>query len=103
MTKEHILQFAVSIDEDRIIQMVEDRAVKAGVADITKAVEERTKARGYYAKAWVDEVIDKKVSELIEKRKEAIIEKAVNKLAERLGRTKMVKEKVAESLDTTIS
>lgn len=102
MTKEHILQFAVSIDEDRIVQMVEDRAVKAGVDNITKLVEQRNKARGYYDQSYIDKVINDRVSDLIKENKEIIIEKAANKLADRLVRTRVVKEKVAEVLDTTI-
>ena len=99
---EHILQFAVNIDDDHIIKMVEERSVKAGVDQIMKQVKERTEAKGYYSKAWVDEVIDKKVSELIEQNKEAILEKASERLAEKLARTKLVKQKLAEVVDSTI-
>lgn len=102
MTKEHILQFAVSIDEDRIVKMVEDRAVQAAVNDIHKVVKEKNESRGYYKQSYVDKVIEDKVKNLIKENQEVIIEKAATKLAEKLVRTKVVKEKVAEVLDTTI-
>lgn len=91
---EHILQFAVSIDENRIVKAAEEQA--------TKKVVEQIKARAdlFAKETWGDSALKKifreEVARVVEENKDYIIAEAVNTLGKSLARTKAVKEKLNE-------
>lgn len=100
---EHIVQFAINIDDDRIRKIIEETAEKQIIEEIKKEVE-RSIFQSYYSgginkghlQMWAT---DKLINSIIEENKEQIIEQAVKSLADKLGRTKMAKEKLADVLD----
>lgn len=89
---EHIITLAIHFDEDRVVKLAEESAVKQMVAKVNAEVEKRTKKSGYYGESDLDEMIAKKVNDCIEEHKAEIIEKASDKLADKLSRSKVGKD-----------
>ena len=90
--KEHIITFAISFDEDRVVKIAEDAAVKQIVNGVDKAIKQKTEGRGYYAESDLDRMIANRVNVFFNTHKEEILEKAADKLAEKLARSKAGKE-----------
>ena len=102
--KEHILQFAVSIDEERIIQLVEKKAVETATQGVMDAVKDKTKSVNRWEPSYIETAIDEHLNKFIEENKETIINQAADRLAERLIRTKAAKamlNKVIENQSDT--
>ena len=112
---EHILNFAVGIEDDKIIDAVMKSAENNIINDIKKSVIDRMFAdrRGYYSssvcemnkrtasyKVKSDAVLSDMSKDIIEKvfaeNKDQIIELAAEKLSDSYKRTKAWKEKTAE-------
>ena len=112
---EHILNFAVGIEDDKIIDAVMKSAENSIINDIKKSVIDRMfdDRRGYYNssvcemnmrtasyKVKSDAVLSDMSKDIIEKifaeNKDQIIELAAEKLADSYKRTKAWKEKTAE-------
>ena len=95
---EHIVQFAISIDDDTIVKRVTENAEKNITNDLKQQVANRMFERSYYQKNADPErdplsnfsknIIDNFFNE----NKEIIIEKAAELLADKLSRTKKAKE-----------
>jgi len=95
---EHIVQFAVSIDDDAIEKKVEARATD----DIIKHLQQKVANKifqAYYYKQNADpdrDPLSDYTKDLIEgflnENRDAIIEKTTNKLADKLMKTKKVKD-----------
>lgn len=96
---EHIVQFAIGIDDNAIVKKVSENAEKEIINDLKQQVANRIfESRSYYNKN-VDPKTDplsyfakELVSSVIEDNKDAIIEKAAKHLADRLANTKKGKE-----------
>lgn len=93
---EHIVQFAIGIDDEAIRQRVIETAEKKIMETITFDVRKRIFQRHYYKmdvitddlQYWVEE----KIEHILEDCKDAIIERAAEKLADKLSKTKKAKE-----------
>lgn len=90
---EHIVQFGITIDDEYIKKSIEQGAENA----ITKEMAEQV--RNVLIMKWCgnDEptiYFDKKLTEVINEHKDEIIELAADRLAERLRRTRAVKNAV---------
>ena len=93
---EHIIQFAIGIDDEAIRQRVIETAEKKIMETITFDVRKQIFQKHYYKQDkltddlqyWVEE----KVEHILEDCKDAIIERAAEKLADKLSRTKKAKE-----------
>lgn len=94
---EHIVQFAIGIDDEAIKQSIMERAEKQIMADLTHDVKstifetnrysgQPTKTPTYY--------LDCRIDKILESCREDIIEMAAERLAERLCRTKKAKERL---------
>jgi hypothetical protein len=99
---EHILQFGINIDDDAIVKAIMTKAEKMVIDDLIsrtrKEIDETIYSSGYYRdrdlRGWVkDEFI-----KFLENNKDDIISRASEKLADKLSRTKQVKEAVSEVL-----
>lgn len=100
---EHILQFGINIDDNAIVEAVTRKAEREIVNGLKNRVEANIEnalyAKSYYRneknlQSWV-------VSEFVnflDKNKDEIIERASEKLADKLCRTKAVKEAVGNVL-----
>lgn len=94
---EHIIQFAIGIDDDHIRKQVEASAESQIIDDIRQMVMDKMLDRSYYAqhaasndplKAWVRQEI---INFMVE-HKEEILNKAASELADHLRRSKKARE-----------
>ncbi len=90
---EHIVQFAIGIDDDGIRRRIEESAEKQVLEDISTTVKdalfERRWGGGYERYSYVvREMAKEKVNEVIEENKEYILEQAYKLLADKLARSK---------------
>lgn len=89
---EHIIQFGITIDDERIKNAVEESAVKEVAKDLKNAI----LTPGYYGRS--DDLGEKTkeiVKEVVEGHKDEIVECAAQIVAESIKRSKKYKEVVA--------
>lgn len=100
---EHIVQFAIGIDDEAIRNRITDAAEKQITESIQKDVE-----KTIFNPGWRSGEIDKKspknwvtdmVKNVIEANKDQIIEAAVAELAKNMVKTKAVKEAIAKVVE----
>ena len=98
---EHILQFAIGIDDDAIVKRIEENAEKA----ITKELREKVGRIMFGCKAWNGEEADAITHwteglfvKYLDDHKAEIIELSAKYLAEKLTKTKAVREAVQDVL-----
>lgn len=96
---DHLVQFTISIDDAHIAQMVEKEAAKAMKDEVLKVCKSQI---GGEANRWSDNepgpALKKAIDNFMNDNREEIINKAADKLAERLSRTKIVKEAAAKRI-----
>lgn len=101
---EHILQFGINIDDDAIVKAITAKAEKMVIDEIKERtrnnIDEAIYNRGYYnrgneLKSWVKE----EFINFLEGHKDEIINIASEKLADKLSRTKQVKDVVKNVLE----
>ena len=97
--KEHILQFAIGIDEDYIIQLVEKKAVETATMGVMDAVKAKTQVTNRWEQSYLESMIDEQVNKVIDDNRETIINRAADRLAERLSRTKAAKAMLNEIIE----
>ena len=95
---EHIVQFAIGIDDEAIVKRVTENAERVITNELKQQVANRLFQRSYYSKN-ADPERDplsnftmNLVDDFFEINRDAIIEKAAERLADRLARTKKAKE-----------
>ena len=99
---EHIVQFAVGIDDERIQSIMEAAAAKQ-IADDIKKASHGTKS--YYSEKLNDEpenlkaLFQEEIAKYVNANADKIIALAVNKVAENMMKTKKVKE----ALETVVN
>lgn len=100
---EHIVQFGISIDDDKIKQTIENNVMKqvAGAIknDCMKALVGRKDASNYDYTHKIREMVNDNIQDFFEDNKDKIIEIASDKLAEKLAKTKAVKEAISKSIE----
>lgn len=97
---EHIVQFAISIDDDTITNLVTENAEKEIIKDLKQQVTNKLfESRSYYKRNADPESGDplsdyaqRIVEDLLEQHKEIILDKAAMHLADKLARSKKGKE-----------
>ena len=91
---EHIVQFAIGIDEDAIITRVEDRAEKVIIDELQKKVENAFFAKSYYGTPTNEpgEWSERLFLDFLDKHKAEILECAGRYLAEKLAKTNAGRE-----------
>lgn len=98
---EHIVQFAIGIDDEAITKTVKESAESQIIAAIKKDVEKIMFTRlpfsygGDVDKSCPQEWVRNMVKSVIEDNKDQIIEGAISELAKNMARTKVVKEAIA--------
>ena len=94
---DHLVQFTISIDDKHIAQMVEQKAAKAMQDEVLKVCKSQIGCEtNYWGNNEPGPMLKKALDEFIKDNREEIIDKAADKLAERLSRTKVVKEAAAK-------
>lgn len=95
---EHIVQFAIGIDDEAIRKRIEQTAEMQVVDSIKEDISERIFRKGRWdetqLQAWVKDIVIEAVLE----HKDDIIKEAASRLCEYMKRTKAVKEAVAGAL-----
>lgn len=88
---EHILQFAINIDDERITAIAEDRAAKA----VVQKVNDLAGYRSYYSDSYLQTRFNEEVKKVVDEHKDEIIEKAVEKTVAGITKTKKYTELMA--------
>lgn len=103
---EHIVQFAIGIDDEAIRKTVKESAESQIIATIKKDVEKTMFASSPFSynrddvnKNNPQEWVRNMVRSVIEDNKDKIIEGAISELAKNMAKTKAVKEAVAKTLE----
>ena len=101
---EHVIQFAVEIDDDKIVNLVEENASKQIIGDLKQQVANRIFS-SYYCWQNADPSRDKLsdlsvqlVSDFLKDNKDTIVERASEVLADRMFKSKTIREKIKDSL-----
>lgn len=98
---EHIVQIAVNVDDNRIIQICEEAAAKQIIED----VKEYSHGRTYYGKTLNEKpenlkpLFVEEIRKVVDENKDEIIKLAVKELANNMARTKAFKKAIDEMLN----
>ena len=98
---EHIVQFAIGIDDEAIRERVVEGAyndVVKNLMDEAKREVKLTHSSYYYGQSWHN-IIDRALQNYFDENKELIIERAAEKLVDSYKRTKTFKEKMSATLE----
>ena len=96
---EHIVQFAISIDDRTIAKRIEENAEKQIIKEIKEMIADHIFENRYGQHIGLSARTANMVEEWLDQHKKEIIDKAAEHLAEKLARTKAAKEKLTEVLD----
>ena len=98
---EHIVQFAIGIDDDAIRQRVIESAYNDVVKKLMEEAKRETKLShpSYYQKQTWNDLIDCALRGYLEENKEIVIERAAEKLAESYKRSKAFKEAMSKAME----
>ena len=88
---EHILQFAINIDDKRIIEIAENKAAQA----VVQKVNDLAGQRSYYGNSYLQERFNEEVKKVVDEHKDEIIQKAVEKAVAGITKTKKFTELMA--------
>ena len=101
---EHIVQFAISIEDDRIKKAIEANVMNqvAGAIknDCIKALTGRKDTSNYDYTQKIKDMVNDNIQNFFVENKGKIIEMASDKLAEKLAKTKAVREIINKHLET---
>ena len=91
---EHIVQFAIGIDDNAIRQRVEQSAEKTIIQQLTNDIKKTFYETDYYGRPsnTPSEFILEKIELFLKDNRDDILEMAADKIAERLARSKRGKE-----------
>lgn len=89
---EHIIQFGVTVDDEAIKKEI----IKQAANTVTTEIKRELGIDNYYSDKIIKRMVNNEVTELFNTHKDAIIAEAGKQLAEKLARTKAVKEKILQ-------
>lgn len=101
---DHIIQFAIGIDDDRIVKLVEDNASKQIIGDLKQQVANRIFSAyycGQNANPSTDKLSDLSVqivSDFLKDNKDVIVERASELLADKMLKSKTMRDKIKDSV-----
>lgn len=97
---EHIVQFAIGIDDEAIRQRVIDSAYNDVVKQLMEEAKRETRLSApYYRKQTWSDILDHALRGYIEENKDLVIELAATKLANSYQRSKAFKEAMAQKME----
>lgn len=100
---EHIVQFAIGIDDEGIKKAVTENAEKTIIKELSEEVKRILFKKDFSYKNGLSlgptQYMDEKIGAILDENREAIIEAAAEKLADKLSRTKKAKEMLGEVLE----
>lgn len=89
---EHVLQIGINVDDDAIRKAALDQCSKQIMDDIKRVVTNGDRYARYDSKLL--DMVNNHIGDFCEKHREVIIAGAINQLADKLAKTKAVKEHV---------
>ena len=98
---EHIIQFGVTIDDDKIEKMVTEKASQMVLKNISDATGEFTRST-YYSNSKLSELFKEEVKKVVEENKDMIIESVITNVTTNMMKTKAIiaaKEKIINSVE----
>jgi hypothetical protein len=96
---DHLVQFTISIDDKHIAQMVEKEAAKTMQDEVLKVCKSQIGCKAdYWGNNQPGPALKKAIDDFMKDNREEIIDRAADKLADRLSRTKVVKEAAAKRI-----
>lgn len=97
---EHIVQFAISIDDKAIQNRIEEHAYTDVLNKLTKNAVDSVFSRSsaYSRELMWEKLLDDALQSFLEERKDEIIDKAANMLADRFQRTKKYREAMGDAI-----
>lgn len=97
---DHLVQFTISIDDAHIAQMVEKEASKAMQDEVLKICRKYIydDRDNHWQQDQLGEPIKKEIRAFFDANKDAIIDEASKKVAEKMMRTKAIKEALIDSV-----
>lgn len=97
---EHIVQFAINIDDKTIQNRIEEHAYTDVLNKLTKEAVDSVFAHSsaYSRNTMWESLMENALQNLIEERKDEIIDKAANTLADRFQRTKKYREAMGDAI-----
>lgn len=98
---EHIVQFAIGIDDETIQNRIEEHAYTDVLNKLTKnAVDSVFSHSSAYSRELMwEKLLDDALQSFLEERKDEIIDKAANMLADRFQRTKKYREAMGDAIE----
>ena len=108
---EHIVQFAIGIDDDAIIKRVTECAEKQIIGELKEEIKFEIEHEIFRHDTWFGKEnkivglqgwVEGFVNDVIEKNKDKIIEMTSEKLADKLSRSKVVKEAIAAKVSNDV-
>lgn len=104
---EHVVQFGITIDDDAIKQTIHRNVEKQIIGELKKDVMKELVGKkdfsNYEYTYKLKGMIEDSIGEFLEVYKQDIIDTAANKLADRLSKTKAVKEALGKTIDEIMS
>ena len=89
---QHIINFAIEVEDDRIVQAIEKNVEEKVIKTISERVEDCICNRSYYGRVTdykpLENMIVTRIDAIIADNKDFVLEKAAEKLAEKLARSK---------------
>ena len=96
---EHIVQFGITVDDDAIKNLIVNKASETVVKEVKRELGVDNK---YFSNSVVTKMVSDEVQNQFNLHKEEIIEATAKALAEKLIKTKLVKERVSKVLDNVL-
>lgn len=96
---EHIVQFGITVDDDAIKNLIVNKASETVVKEVKRELGVDNK---YFSNGVVTKMVSDEVQNQFNLHKEEIIEATAKTLAEKLIKTKLVKERVSKVLDNVL-
>lgn len=100
---EHIVQFGISIDDETIKKTIEKKALQSAIEDIKKDMASSLGVNtkfDWYSK--IGQIAKEHTEKFLENNRETIISMTADRLADKLWKTKQVKERVNAILHETL-
>lgn len=98
----------IGVDEEKIAKAVENDVERQVINNLTQMITKSIfKKRSYYSDKYDDpsmiiEMTKEKVNQILEEHEDEIIQGAIDKLADKLARTKVVKEATANVVKQSV-
>lgn len=94
---DHLVQFTISIDDEHIAKLVEDRAAKTLEDEVIKIVKKTVGDGSYWGDGMTKQALGE-VTKFLEDHKDYIIQETAKEIATRVMRSKKTKDAILEKL-----